>query len=275
MEMCRGLKDQIEYEATGLKRLGKLRQLDMEELIRDMEFVSDNIADETSGSHGDLPPMTDEGRRAADQDQDAVRQSSKPKPISQDRASWADIYDSEHEDDTPAWGGTRAAECVAAVANESLLRGAPRAAQRLAAVADQSLQRGVGTQSAAHCEMGEVADKRLPRGANAERAGHCEASVANGSPLRGADAESCRSSGPVHESECEASALRLTTLRKKIEADMLNKTRKAFMQGRSGEKWRTSSSQWPSHWKELVHDEDGGYDMFGRRTQDGRAIIRQ
>ena len=74
MEMCPGLKDQIEYDATGLKRLGELRQLDMEELIRDMiktakEFVSDNIADETSVSHGDLPPMTDEGRRAADQDQ--------------------------------------------------------------------------------------------------------------------------------------------------------------------------------------------------------------
>ena len=109
MEMCRGLKGQIEYDATGLKCFGELGQLDMEELIRDMvktaeEFVNDNIADETSGSHGDLPPMTDEGRRAADQDHDAVRQSSKPKPISQDRASWADIDDSEHESDPPAWG---------------------------------------------------------------------------------------------------------------------------------------------------------------------------
>ena len=61
MEMCRGLKDQIEYDATGLKCLGELRQLDMEELIRDMvetaeELVSDNIADETSGPRGDLPP---------------------------------------------------------------------------------------------------------------------------------------------------------------------------------------------------------------------------
>ena len=102
-----------------------------------------------------------------------------------------------------------------------------------------------------------------------------EVSVADGSPLRGADAESCRSSAPVHESECEASTLRLTTLRKMIEADMLNKTRKALLQVRSDEKWRTSSTQWPSHWKDLVHDEDRGYDMFGRRTQDGRATIRQ
>ena len=219
--------------------------------------------------------MTDEGRRAADQDHDASRQSSKPKPISRERESWADIYDSEHEDNTPAWGETRAAQCSAAVADESLLRGAPRAAQCLAAVADGSLQRGAGTRSAAHCEMEGVADKRLPRGANAERAGHCEVSVADGSLLRGADADSCRSSGPFHERECEASTLRLITLRKKIEADMLNETRKALMQARSDEKWRTSSTQWPSHWKDLIHDEDGGYDMSGRRTQDGRAILRQ
>ena len=61
MEMCRGLKEQMEYDATGLKCLGELRQLEMEEFIRDMvetaeECVIDNIADETSGSHGDLPP---------------------------------------------------------------------------------------------------------------------------------------------------------------------------------------------------------------------------
>ena len=61
MEMCRGLKEPIVCDATGLKCLGELGQLDIEELIRDMletaeEFVNDNIADETSGSHGDLPP---------------------------------------------------------------------------------------------------------------------------------------------------------------------------------------------------------------------------
>ena len=54
MAMCRGLKDQIDYDATWLKCFGELEQLDMEELIRDMvetaeEFVIDNIADETSG----------------------------------------------------------------------------------------------------------------------------------------------------------------------------------------------------------------------------------
>ena len=135
--------------------------------------------------------------------------------------------------------------------------------------------RGVGAQSAARYEMGVVADGRLPRGANTERAGHCEVTVADGSPLRGADAESCRSIGPVPESECEASTFRLTTFRKKIEADIFNRTRKAFMQGRQDEKWRTSSTHWPSHWKDLVHDEDGEYDMFGRRTQDGRAVLRQ
>ena len=190
------------------------------------------------------PPMTDEGRRAADQDHDAPRQSSKPKPISRERASWSDTYDSEHEDNTPAWGETRAAQCSAAVADESLLRRARRAAHCLAAVADGSLQRGAGAQSAAHCEMEEaVADGRILIGANAERAGHCEVSIAYGSPLRGADAESCRSSGPVHESECEASTLRLTTIRKKIEADMLDKTRKALMQVRHDEKWKASSTR--------------------------------
>ena len=163
MEMCRGLKDQIEYDATGLKCFGELTQVEMKELIRDMvetaeELVNDNIADETPGSHGDLPPMTHEGRRAADQDQDAVWQSSKPKPISRDRASWADIDDSEHENDTPAWGESRVAQCSVAVTDESLLRGAPRAAQCLAAVADESLPRGGGAQSAAHREMGVVAD---------------------------------------------------------------------------------------------------------------------
>ena len=61
MEMCRCLKDQMEYDATGLKCLGQLGQLEMEELIRDIvetaeEFAFDNIANETLGSHDDLPP---------------------------------------------------------------------------------------------------------------------------------------------------------------------------------------------------------------------------
>ena len=47
------------------------------------------------------------------------------------------------------------------------------------------------------------------------------------------------------------------------------------MQVRQDEKWKTLSTHWPSHWKDLVHDEDGGYDMFGRKTQDSRAVLRQ
>ena len=92
MEMCRGLKDQMVYDAKGLKCLGELSRKDMERVYRDMvetaaDFIEENITDEISGSHGDSPPMTDEGRRADDQDQHAMRQSSKPKPISQDRTS--------------------------------------------------------------------------------------------------------------------------------------------------------------------------------------------
>ena len=168
------------------------------------------------------------------------------------------------------------AHCSAAVTEESLLCGAPpRAAQCLAAVADESLPRGAGAQSAAHCEIGVFADGRLSRGATAKSAGHCEVRIADGSPPRGADAESRRSSGPVHASDCEASTLRLTTLRKKIEADMLDKTRRALMQLKPDEKWRASSTRWPSHWNDLVHGEDGGYDMFACRVQDGCAVLRQ
>ena len=59
MEMCRGLKEQLEYDATGLKCLGELGQLGLEELIRDMvataeDFVEEDIACENIGSHGDV-----------------------------------------------------------------------------------------------------------------------------------------------------------------------------------------------------------------------------
>ena len=38
----------------------------------------------------------------------------------------------------------------------------------------------------------------------------------------------------------------------------------------------SSAERWPKHWKDLVHDEDGGYDMFGRRTSlDGRFTLKQ
>ena len=130
--------------------------------------------------------------------------------------------------------------------------------------------------------MGVVADGRLPRGATAESAGHCEVCIADGSPPRGADAESRRSSGLAHMSDCEALTevqtrenQKPTTFGKKIEADMLETTRRALMQIKSDEKWKAPSTRWPSHWKYLVHDEDGGYDMFGRRTQDGRVVLKQ
>ena len=96
MEMCKGLKKQIEYDAKGLTCCGELSKKEAEDLIRDMvetakDFIDEDIADETIGSHGDLPPMTDEGRRADVQDQHATWQSSEPKPISQIRKKWAEI----------------------------------------------------------------------------------------------------------------------------------------------------------------------------------------
>ena len=46
------------------------------------------------------------------------------------------------------------------------------------------------------------------------------------------------------------------------------------MQLKSCNNWARVSSNWPSRWKDILHDEDGGYDMFGRRTQDGRATLK-
>ena len=51
---------QIEYDAKGLKCLGELSKKETEDFIRDMvttanDFIDENIADETTGSHGDLP----------------------------------------------------------------------------------------------------------------------------------------------------------------------------------------------------------------------------
>ena len=31
---------------------------------------------------------------------------------------------------------------------------------------------------------------------------------------------------------------------------------------------------WPANWKDMIHDEDGGMDMFGRRPQNGTATLR-
>ena len=46
------------------------------------------------------------------------------------------------------------------------------------------------------------------------------------------------------------------------------------MQLRSSGDRLERSNQWPKHWKDLLHDEDGSCDMFGRRTQDGRATLK-
>ncbi len=48
-------------------------------------------------------------------------------------------------------------------------------------------------------------------------------------------------------------------LREKIEKDMIDTTRKALIQLDAS----NPTTIWPNHWKDLVHDENGGYDMFG------------
>ena len=100
------------------------------------ELISQDVARETIGSHGDLPPMTDEGRRAELQDQYATWQSSEPKPISQSREKWADIEYTNDEDDPHCLG------CM------PVSRGEPvqlvRSRCQAVPVADQSLPCGAG-----------------------------------------------------------------------------------------------------------------------------------
>ena len=63
------------------------------------DFISEGMAIENFGSHGDLPPMIDEGRRAEDKQEEAKKQSSEPKPISRKelRLRWADLDEEEEE----------------------------------------------------------------------------------------------------------------------------------------------------------------------------------
>ena len=130
----------------------------------------------------------------------------------------------------------------------------------MGSVANRSLLRGAGAKSAARCEADLVTDESLLHGAGRTRAAHCEvATVASGSLSSGAG----------------ASDRDLNSLRERIEMDMLNKTRQALMQLKSDNKWARASTKWPSHGKDILHDEDGGYDMFGRRTQDGWATLKQ
>ena len=87
IEMCKGLRDQIEHDRKGLKCLGDRNEKELVELVNGMletaeRWVEEDKANEIEGSHGDFPPMTDEGRRAQVKDEHAVKQSSEPKPIS-------------------------------------------------------------------------------------------------------------------------------------------------------------------------------------------------
>ena len=47
------------------------------------------------------------------------------------------------------------------------------------------------------------------------------------------------------------------------------------MQLKSDDGWAKASTKWPSQWKDLLFNEEGGHDMFGRRTQDRRATLKQ
>ena len=68
----------------------------------------------------------------------------------------------------------------------------------------------------------------------------------------------------------------LHILREKTEKDILDKTKKAFMKFSNDREGASSAGRWPRHWKDLVHDEDGGCDTFGRRIpQDGRLTLKQ
>ena len=104
MQMCKGLKEQIEYDAKGLKRLGELSKKGTEDLIRDMvetanDFIDENFVDETTGSLGDLPPCLLKAREQMSEINTLLKPSSKPKPISQVRGTWADIEDTDDEND--------------------------------------------------------------------------------------------------------------------------------------------------------------------------------
>ena len=83
-----------------------------------------------------------------------------------------------------------------------------------------------------------------------------------------------QSSGPKPISQSDGQVIHI--LRERIEKDILDKTKKALMKFNDNRERASSAQRWPSDWKDLVHDEDGGYDMFGRRTpQDGRLTLKQ
>ena len=63
----------------------------------------------------------------------------------------------------------------------------------------------------------------------------------------------------------------LNMLRRKIEDDMFKKTKRCIMEMKQNS---NHQENWPIHWKDLVHDDDGGMDMFGRRPQHGVATLK-
>ena len=71
--------------------LGELNDKELVELVNGMletaeRWVEEDEVNEIEGSHGDLPPMTDEGRRTQVKDEHAVKQSSEPPHQSDRRA---------------------------------------------------------------------------------------------------------------------------------------------------------------------------------------------
>ena len=63
-------------------------------------------------------------------------------------------------------------------------------------------------------------------------------------------------------------------LRQQIEKDMFTKTKKQIMSMKEASKTNRRIGPWPRHWRDLVHDDDGGMDMFGRRPQNGVNTLK-
>ena len=67
----------------------------------------------------------------------------------------------------------------------------------------------------------------------------------------------------------------LTDMENQIEHALIENAKKYIMELKNASKASPRCKGLPGHWKDLVHDEDGGMDMFGRRTpQDGRTILK-
>ena len=56
---------------------------------------------------------------------------------------------------------------------------------------------------------------------------------------------------------------------------MVDKTRMQLQKAKNDLRQTSRTETWPAHWRDIVHDLDGGNDMFGRRPQDGRAKLKE